>query len=86
MSFLGVPIFLGLLALMIPGIPDCLRASDDPVGVVDGRGLRLDHPCLRSQATAVPLWMLAHMTVGGDGLHGRAIEGWGLLFNVEFSG
>ena len=33
---------------------------------------------------AVPLWMLAHMTVGGDGLHGRAIEGWGLLFNVVF--
>jgi hypothetical protein len=33
---------------------------------------------------AVPLWMLAHMTFGGDGLHGRAIEGWGLLFNVVF--
>jgi hypothetical protein len=33
---------------------------------------------------AVPLWMLAHMTIGGDGLHGRAIEGWGLLFNVMF--
>jgi hypothetical protein len=33
---------------------------------------------------AVPLWMLAHMTVGGDGLHGRAIEGWSLLFNVVF--
>ena len=33
---------------------------------------------------AVPLWMLAHMTVGGDGLHGRAIDGWGLLFNVVF--
>jgi len=32
----------------------------------------------------VPLWMLAHMTIGGDGLHGRAIEGWGLLFNVMF--
>jgi hypothetical protein len=33
---------------------------------------------------AVPLWMLAHMTIGGDGLHGRAIEGWGLLFNLMF--
>jgi hypothetical protein len=33
---------------------------------------------------AVPLWMLAHMTLGGEGLHGRAIEGWGLLFNVVF--
>ena len=33
---------------------------------------------------AVPFWMLAHMTVGGDGLHGRAIEGWSLLFNIVF--
>jgi hypothetical protein len=33
---------------------------------------------------AVPLWMLAHMTFGGEGLHGRGIEGWGLLFNVMF--
>jgi hypothetical protein len=33
---------------------------------------------------AVPLWMLAHMTVGGDGLHGRAVDGWALLFNVVF--
>jgi len=33
---------------------------------------------------AVPLWMLAHMTFGGDGLHGRATEGWALLFNVVF--
>ena len=33
---------------------------------------------------AVPLWMLSHMTVGGDGMHGRGIEGWGLLFNVLF--
>jgi hypothetical protein len=24
------------------------------------------------------------MTFGGDGLHGRAMEGWGLLFNVVF--
>ena len=33
---------------------------------------------------AVPLWMLAHMTVGGEGLHGRAIEGWSLLFSIVF--
>jgi len=33
---------------------------------------------------AVPLWMLAHMTLGGDGLHGRATEGWSLLFSVVF--
>ena len=33
---------------------------------------------------AVPLWMLAHMTMQGEGLHGRANEGYGLLFNVLF--
>src|SRR4051812_6513116 len=33
---------------------------------------------------AVPLWMLAHMTLGGDGLHGRAVEGWSLLLSVVF--
>jgi hypothetical protein len=35
-------------------------------------------------SAALPLWMLVHMTVGGDGLHGRAIEGWSLIFNVVF--
>jgi hypothetical protein len=33
---------------------------------------------------AVPLWMLAHMTMQGEGLHGRASEGYALLFNVLF--
>jgi hypothetical protein len=33
---------------------------------------------------AVPLWMLAHMTMQGEGLHGRATEGYALLFNVLF--
>jgi hypothetical protein len=33
---------------------------------------------------AVPLWMLAHMTMQGEGLHGRANEGYALLFNVLF--
>ena len=33
---------------------------------------------------AVPLWMFAHLTFEGDGLHGRGIEGYSLLFNVLF--
>ena len=33
---------------------------------------------------AVPLWMLAHMTMGGEGLHGNAREGYALIFNVLF--
>ncbi len=33
---------------------------------------------------AVPLWMLAHMTMSGEGLHGNAREGYSLIFNVLF--
>ena len=33
---------------------------------------------------AVPLWMLAHMTMRGEGLHGKATEGYSLAFNVLF--
>jgi hypothetical protein len=33
---------------------------------------------------AVPLWMLAHLTFEGDGLHGRGFAGYELLFNVLF--
>ncbi|WP_161993582.1 DotA/TraY family protein [Muricoccus nepalensis] len=33
---------------------------------------------------AVPLWMLAHMTMRGEGLHGKATEGYSLIFNVLF--
>jgi hypothetical protein len=33
---------------------------------------------------AVPLWMLAHLTFDGDGLHGRGFAGYELLFNILF--
>ena len=33
---------------------------------------------------AVPLWAFAHLTWEGDGLHGRGMEGYSLLFNVLF--
>ena len=33
---------------------------------------------------AVPLWMLAHLTFEGDGLHGRGLAGYELLFNILF--
>ena len=33
---------------------------------------------------AVPLWMLAHLTFEGDGLHGRGFAGYELLFNILF--
>jgi conjugal transfer/type IV secretion protein DotA/TraY len=33
---------------------------------------------------AVPLWMFAHMTFQGEGIHGRGWYGYSLLFNVLF--
>jgi hypothetical protein len=31
---------------------------------------------------AVPLWMFAHLTYRGEGLHGRGFEGYALIFNI----
>jgi conjugal transfer/type IV secretion protein DotA/TraY len=83
MNFLATPIFVGLLALMTPGIIIAYVLPMIPwimwmAGVCGWLILVCE------AMIAVPLWMLAHMTFGGDGLHGRAIEGWGLLFNVVF--
>ncbi len=83
MSFLSTPIFIGILGLMIPGIMIAYVLPMIPwalwmAGVCGWIILVCEG------MVAVPLWMLAHMTFGGDGLHGRAAEGWGLLFNIVF--
>jgi conjugal transfer/type IV secretion protein DotA/TraY len=83
MSFLATPIFAGLLALLIPGIIIAYVLPMIPY-VMWMAGVCGWIILVCEAMIAVPLWMLAHMTFGGDGLHGRAIEGWGLLFNVVF--
>ena len=83
MSFLATPIFLMLLALLVPGITIAYVLPMIPY-VLWMAGVAGWIILVCEAMIAVPLWMLAHMTVGGDGLHGRAIEGWGLLFNVAF--
>ena len=83
MSFFGAPIFAGLLALLIPGIVIAYVLPMIPV-VIWMAGVAGWIILVCEAMVAVPLWMLAHMTVGGDGLHGRAVEGWSLLFNVVF--
>jgi conjugal transfer/type IV secretion protein DotA/TraY len=83
MSFLGTPIFAGLLAILVPGITIAYILPMIPY-VMWMAGVAGWIILVCEAMIAVPLWMLAHMTVGGDGLHGRAIEGWGLLFNVVF--
>lgn len=83
MSFLAGPVFVGVLGLMIPGIIIAYVLPMIP-WVLWMAGVCGWIILVCEAMIAVPLWMLAHMTVGGDGLHGRAIEGWGLLFNVVF--
>ena len=83
MSFLATPILTALLSLLIPGLVIAYVLPMIPyvmwIAGVAGWVILVCEAMI-----AVPLWMLAHMTFGGDGLHGRAVEGWGLLFSVVF--
>jgi conjugal transfer/type IV secretion protein DotA/TraY len=83
MSFFGAPIFAALLALLVPGIIIAYVLPMIPY-VIWMAGVAGWIILVCEAMVMVPLWMLAHMTVGGDGLHGRAIEGWSLLFSVVF--
>jgi conjugal transfer/type IV secretion protein DotA/TraY len=81
MSFLGVPIFYGCLALLIPGLILAFVLPMVPfamwiAGVAGWLILVFE------TIVAVPLWAFAHLTFQGDGLHGRGAEGYGLLINV----
>jgi conjugal transfer/type IV secretion protein DotA/TraY len=82
-SFLATPIFLLMLALIVPGIIISYVLPMIPY-VFWMAGVCGWIILVCEAMIAVPLWMLAHMTVGGDGLHGRAAQGWALLFNVMF--
>jgi conjugal transfer/type IV secretion protein DotA/TraY len=82
-SFLSIPIFVLLTAILVPGMMISYVLPMVPY-VMWMAGVCGWIILVCEAMIAVPLWMLAHMTIGGDGLHGRAIEGWGLLFNVMF--
>jgi len=82
-SFLSVPIFVLLTAILVPGMMIAYVLPMVPY-VMWMAGVCGWIILVCEAMIAVPLWMLAHMTIGGDGLHGRAVEGWGLLFNVMF--
>ena len=83
MNFLATPIFMLCMALLIPGLTIAFVLPMIPwVMWMAGVGGWLILVC--EAVIAVPLWMLAHMTMQGEGLHGRASEGYALLFNVLF--
>ena len=83
MGFLATPIFALLLGLLIPGLTIAFVLPMIP-WVMWMAGV-LGWLILVCEAViAVPLWMLAHMTMAGEGLHGNAKEGYSLIFNVLF--
>ena len=82
-NYLAFPVFMLLLAMLTPGviISYVLPLIPYTLWIAGVTGWII---LVCEAMIAVPLWMLAHMTLGGDGLHGRAVEGWGMLFNVMF--
>ena len=83
MAFLGTPIFYGLMAILVPGLMIAYVLPMIPfamwiAGVAGWLILVIE------AVIAVPLWMFAHLTFQGDGLHGRGFEGYSMLFNILF--
>jgi conjugal transfer/type IV secretion protein DotA/TraY len=83
MTILATPIFYGLMGLLIPGLIIAYVLPMVPfamwiAGVAGWLILVIE------AMIAVPLWMFAHLTLQGDGLHGRGIDGYGLIVNVMF--
>ncbi len=82
-SFLAVPIFALCMAILVPGLTIAFVLPMIPwlmflAGVLGWLVLVCE------AVIAFPFWMLAHMTFDGEGLHGRASEGYSLLFNLMF--
>jgi conjugal transfer/type IV secretion protein DotA/TraY len=81
MSFLGMPIFYGCMALLIPGLVLAFVLPMVPFAIWIA-GVAGWLVLVFETIVAVPLWAFAHLTFQGDGLHGRGIEGYSLLLNV----
>ena len=79
MNFLGTPIFMLLLGLLIPGLTIAFVLPMIP-WVMWMAGVMGWLILVCEAVIAVPLWMLAHMTMQGEGLHGRANEGYAPAF------
>jgi len=80
-SFLAVPIFALCMAILVPALTIAFVLPMIPwlmflAGVLGWLVLVCE------AVIAFPFWMLAHMTFGGEGMHGRASEGYSLLFSI----
>jgi len=83
MQFFAVPVFFTCMGLLIPGLTIAFILPMVPWLIwMAGVAGYLILVC--EAVVAVPLWMLAHMTFEGEGLHGRGIAGYELIFNLLF--
>lgn len=83
LEFASPAIFTLIGAILIPGLTIAFVLPMIPWLIwIAGVGGWLILVC--EAVIAVPLWMLAHMTAKGEGLHGRAVEGYSLIFNILF--
>jgi conjugal transfer/type IV secretion protein DotA/TraY len=82
-NFLATPIFYGCLALLVPGLILAFVLPMVPYAVWLG-GVLGWFILVCEAVVAFPMWAFAHLTLQGDGLHGRGIRGYELLCNLLF--
>ena len=83
MNFLAVPIFLGCMALLVPGllIAFVLPMIRFAIWIAGVAGYFIT---VCEAVIALPMWMIALLGTQGDGLHGRGLDGVALLANLIF--
>lgn len=84
MSFLATPIFYVLMSLLIPGLVLAFVVPMIPL-IMWTMGILGFIIRVFEAIVAVPLWLLAHVTMDGTGLHGRGIKGWGNLLALALT-
>ncbi|MBO1360180.1 DotA/TraY family protein [Acetobacter sacchari] len=83
MQFFSTPVMLGCMAMLVPGLTIAFVLPMVPF-VMWIAGITGWLVLVCEAMVAAPLWMLAHMTLGGEGLHGNARQGYALVFEVLF--
>jgi len=81
MSFLASPIFYALMSLLIPGLILAFVVPMIPL-IMWTMGILGFIVRVFEAIIAAPLWLLAHVTMDGTGLHGRGMRGWGNLLSL----
>jgi conjugal transfer/type IV secretion protein DotA/TraY len=82
-NFLAGPIFYGCMALLVPGLIIAFVLPMVPFAFWIG-GVAGWFILVCEAVVAFPMWAFAHLTLQGDGLHGRGIKGYELLCNLLF--